>query len=278
MVPVLRFDVFPLFPEVFGPYLQTSILQRARQRGLVEVALHNIRDWTTDRHHVTDDEPYGGGGGMVMKPEPIFAAVEGVLGAPPVCPLILLTPQGRLFTQAVARQLAAPFLEGPAPTEGRHPQPGDAVRVRLALLCGRYEGIDERVRRHLVTDEISIGDFVLTGGELPALVVIDAVTRLVPGVLGDPDGPWDDSHASGLLEYPHYTRPPEFRGWRVPEILLSGDHARLARWRREQSLLRTWQRRPDLLENASLSEADRKFLRTLDEQNEGRGGDSSPSS
>ncbi len=278
MAPMLRFDVFTLFPEVFEPYLQTSILQRARQRGLVEVALHNIRDWTTDRHHVTDDEPYGGGGGMVMKPEPIFAAVEGVLGAPPACPVILLTPQGRLFTQAVARQLAAPFLERTTPTEGANPQPGDALRLRLALLCGRYEGIDERVRQHLVTDEISIGDFVLTGGELPALVVIDAITRLIPGVLGDPDGPWDDSHASGLLEYPHYTRPPEFRGWRVPEILLSGDHARLARWRHEQSLLRTWQRRPDLLEGAALSEADRKFLRTLDEQNEGRGEDSSPSS
>jgi tRNA (guanine37-N1)-methyltransferase len=278
MAPMLRFDVFTLFPEVFEPYLQTSILQRARQRGLVEVALHNIRDWATDRHHVTDDEPYGGGGGMVMKPEPIFAAVEGVLGAPPACRVILLTPQGRLFTQAVARQLAAPFLERTAPTEGRNPQPGEAIRVRLALLCGRYEGIDERVRQHLVTDEISIGDFVLTGGELPAMVVIDAITRLIPGVLGDPDGPWDDSHASGLLEYPHYTRPPEFRGWRVPEILLSGDHARLARWRHEQSLLRTWQRRPDLLEDAELSEADRKFLRTLDEQNEGRGEDSSTSS
>jgi tRNA (guanine37-N1)-methyltransferase len=266
MVPMLRFDIFTLFPEVFEPYLQTSILQRARQRDLVEVSLHNIRDWTSDRHHVTDDEPYGGGGGMVMKPEPIFAAVEAVLGAPPACPVILLTPQGRVFTQSVARQLAAPLLEGPAVTEGAGLSSQEKAGVHLALLCGRYEGVDERVRQHLVTDEISIGDFVLTGGELPALVVIDALTRLVPGVLGDPDGPWDDSHASGLLEYPHYTRPPEFRGWRVPEILLSGDHARLARWRREQSLLRTRQRRPDLLASASLSEADRQFLRKLDEQ------------
>jgi tRNA (guanine37-N1)-methyltransferase len=278
MAPILRFDVFTLFPEVFEPYLRTSILQRARQRGLIEVALHNIRDWTTDRHHVTDDEPYGGGGGMVMKPEPIFAAVEDVLGAPPACPLILLTPQGRVFTQSVARQLAAPLLQPSPRRVGGHSQQESSEQVHLALLCGRYEGIDERVRQYLVTDEISIGDFVLTGGELPALVVIDSVVRLVPGVLGDPDGPWDDSHASGLLEYPHYTRPPEFRGWRVPEILLSGDHARLARWRRQQALLRTWQRRPDLLESASLSEEDRKFLSALAERNNGQGDASNPPS
>lgn len=247
----MRFDLFTLFPEVFEPYLQSSILQRARQRGLLEVNLYNIRDWTSDRHHVTDDEPYGGGGGMVMKPEPIFAAVEGILGSPPACPVVLLTPQGRPFNQAVAQELAQ--------------QP------RLALLCGRYEGVDERVRLHLVSDEISIGDYVLTGGELPALVVVDAVTRFLPGVLGDPEGAWDDSHATGLLEYPHYTRPPEFRGWRVPDTLLSGDHARIARWRREQALLRTKQRRPDLLARAELSAADRKFLAQLEAQDEGRG-------
>lgn len=240
----MRFDVFTLFPEVFEPYLQSSILQRASQRGLAEVQLHNIRDWTSDRHHITDDEPYGGGGGMVMKPEPVFAAVEGVLGAPPTCPVILLTPQGRTFTQALAEELSQ--------------------EPHLALICGRYEGIDERIRQYLVDDEISIGDYVLTGGELPALVLIDAVTRLLPGAIGDPDGPWDDSHASGLLEYPHYTRPAEFRGWRVPAVLLSGDHARLARWRREQALLRTWRRRPDLLATASLSDADREFLAQLD--------------
>ena len=245
----MQFEIFTLFPEIFAPYLESSILQRARQRGLLEVNLYNIRDWTYDRHHVTDDEPYGGGGGMVMKPEPIFAAVEGVLGAPPACPVILLTPQGRLFTHAVAQEMA------------RQP--------RIALLSGRYEGVDERVRQHLVSDEISIGDFVLTGGELPALVVVDAVARFLPGVLGDPEGAWDDSHASGLLEYPHYTRPPEFRGWGVPEILLSGDHARIARWRREQALLRTRQRRPDLLETAELSKADRKFLAQLEEEDEG---------
>ena len=242
----MRFDVFSLFPEVFTPYLDTSILQRARQRRLVEVSLYNIRDWATDKHHITDDMPYGGGGGMVMKPDPIFHAVEAVLGSPPGCPVILMTPQGRTFSQKVAEELSQ--IE------------------HMALLCGRYEGVDERVRQHLVSDEISTGDYVLSGGELPAMIVIDAITRLIPGALGDPDGAWDDSHASGLLEYPHYTRPPEFRGWEVPDILLSGDHGRIARWRREQALLRTLQRRPDLLAKAPLSEADRKFLKGLDEE------------
>lgn len=239
-----RFDVFTLFPDVFTPYLETSILQRAQENHLVEVQLHNIRDWTTDRHHVCDDMPYGGGGGMVMKPEPVFKAVESVLGAPPACPVILLTPQGRVFTQSVAQELSQ--------------QP------HLALLCGRYEGIDERIREHLVTDEISIGDYVLSGGELPAMVLIDAITRLIPGALGDPEGAWDDSHATGLLEYPHYTRPPEFRGWGVPEVLLSGDHARIDRWRHEQALLRTLKRRPDLLEKADISDKDRDFLSGLE--------------
>ena len=249
----IRFEIFTVFPEVFEPYLQTSILQRARQRGLVEVHLHNIRDWATDRHHITDDEPYGGGGGMVMKPDPIFAAVEGVLGSPPTCPVIMLSPQGRVFTQAIAQELVAPAIQ-PA-------EMGDTYR--LGLLCGRYEGVDERVLQHLVSDELSIGDYVLTGGELAALVVVDAVARLIPGALGDPDGAADDSHASGLLEYPHFTRPPEFRGWRVPEVLLSGDHGRIARWRREQALIRTFQRRPDLLANAQLTDADRKFVESL---------------
>ena len=247
----MEFDVFTLLPEVFPPYLDSSILQRARQRGLIEVRVHNIRAWAEDKHHVTDDEPYGGGGGMVMKVEPVFAAVESVLGpfdslrATPASgvPLILLTPQGRVFNQKIAMDLA------------RQP--------RLALLCGRYEGVDERIREHLVTDEISIGDYVLTGGELPALIIIDALSRLLPGVLGDPDGAFDDSHASGLLEYPHYTRPPEFRGWRVPEVLISGDHARIAKWRRSQSLRRTLKRRPDLLENAHLSATDHQVLEEL---------------
>ena len=248
MTTTLRFDVFTLFPEVFTPYLETSILQRAQESHLIEVKLYNIRDWTIDRHHVCDDMPYGGGGGMVMKPEPIFTAVEAVLGAPPSCPVVLLTPQGRVFTQAVAEELSQ--------------------QTHLALLCGRYEGIDERVREHLVTDQISIGDYVLSGGELPAMVLIDAITRLLPGALGDPEGAWDDSHATGLLEYPHYTRPPEFRNWRVPEVLLSGDHARIAKWRRQQSLFRTRQRRPDLLEKANLSDKDRDFLKDLEFQDE----------
>jgi tRNA (guanine37-N1)-methyltransferase len=236
----MEFDVFTLLPEVFPPYLDSSILQRARQRGLINVHVHNIRDWAIDRHHVTDDEPYGGGGGMVMKVEPVFAAVESVLGPAASCPVIMLTPQGRVFNQQIAIELAQ--------------QP------RLALICGRYEGVDERIREHLVTDEISIGDYVLTGGELPALILIDAVSRLLPGVLGDPDGPFDDSHATGLLEYPHFTRPPEFRGWYVPDILLSGDHAKIAKWRREQSLLRTIKRRPDMLDRAPLDAKDEAFI------------------
>jgi tRNA (guanine37-N1)-methyltransferase len=239
----MHFDVFTLFPDVFKPYLESSILQRARENHLLEVNLHDIRAWTSDRHHTTDDTPFGGGGGMVMKPEPIFNAIEAVLGVPPSCPVILLTPQGRLFNQRIAYELSA--------------QP------HLALLCGHYEGVDERVRQHLVTDEISIGDYVLTGGELPALMIIDAVTRLIPGALGDPTGASDDSHASGLLEYPHYTRPAEFRGLGVPDVLLSGNHALIAKWRRQQSLLRTWQRRPDLLDTADLSDQDRKFLASL---------------
>ena len=242
----MRFDIFTLLPDVFPPYLNASILQKASQNGLLEVLVHDIRAWTTDKHHVTDDTPYGGGGGMVMKPEPVFAAVEDVLGAPPTCPVILMTPQGRVFNQKIAMELA------------ELPQ--------VALLCGRYEGIDERIREHLVTDEISIGDFVLTGGELPALMVLDAVVRFIPGVLGDPTGALDDLHASGLLEYPHYTRPPEFRGWGIPEVLLSGHHAEIEKWRRQQSLLRTRQRRPDMLNNVELSKADLKFLKTLEEQ------------
>ena len=246
----MQFEVFTLLPEIFPPYLETSILQRARQRGLLDVRLHNIRDYTHDKHHTTDDTPYGGGGGMVMKPEPVFEAVESVLGVvpgqPPPIPVILLTPQGRVFHQRVAEELA------------RH--------ERIALLCGRYEGVDERIREHLVTDEISIGDYVLTGGELPALIVIDAVARLIPGVLGDPTGAEDDSHSMGLLEYPHYTRPPEFRGWKVPEVLLSGDHGKVEKWRREQALERTFKKRPDMLEKAELSKEDQKIVEGLQSQ------------
>jgi len=245
----MQFEVFTLLPEVFPPYLESSILQRARQQGLIDVRVYNIRDYSHDKHHTTDDTPYGGGGGMVMKPEPIFEAVESVLGfawphasrQPTPVPIILLTPQGRVFTQRVAEELSR--------------------NEKIALICGRYEGVDERIREHLVTDEISIGDYVLTGGELPALIIIDAVTRLIPGALGDPTAAEDDSHSMGLLEYPHYTRPPEFRGWKVPEILLSGDHGKIEQWRREQALLRTLERRSDLLDKADLTEKDHGFLK-----------------
>jgi tRNA (guanine37-N1)-methyltransferase len=225
----MRFDIFSLFPHVIQPYIDSSILQRARENQLIEVNLHNIRDWATDKHHVTDDAPYGGGGGMVMKAPPIFDAVEAVLGTPPTCPLILMTPQGRPFSTVVARELSA--------------------LPHIAILCGRYEGVDERVREHLVTDQISVGDYVLTGGELPAMILIDAISRFLPGVLGDPTGAEDDSFSNGLLEYPHYTRPEIYRGWGVPPELLSGNHAEIARWRKEQSIIRTIKNRPDLLEN-----------------------------
>lgn len=241
----MRFDILTLFPEMFvGPF-DDSIIRRAREAGLISVHIHNIRDFATDRHHVTDDYPYGGGGGMVMKPEPIFAAVEHVLAEAPADEpaIILLTPQGRLFRHAVAAELAR--------------------RERLILICGRYEGVDERVREHLATDEISIGDYVLSGGEIPAMVVVDAVTRLLPGALGHALGPLQDSHATGLLEGPQYTRPLTFRGWSVPEILLSGHHAQVARWRRQQALRRTLERRPDLLATAPLTDEDREFLATL---------------
>lgn len=243
----MHFDVFTLFPDMFqGPFTE-SILKRAQERGLLSIALHDIRAAATDKHHIVDDYPYGGGAGMVMKPEPIFAAIEAVYESGPI---ILLTPQGRLFNQQIARALAQ--------------------EQRVTLLCGHYEGIDERVRQHLVTDEISIGDYVLTGGELAAMVVVDTVSRLIPGVLGADASVQEESHSGNLLEYPHYTRPPEFRGWRVPEVLLSGHHAQIARWRRKESLRRTRQRRPDLFDKVELtSKPDKQLLRELDEEEDG---------
>ena len=236
----MRFDVFTIFPGIFSGPLNESILRRAQQQGLVSVYLHNIRDWATDRHRSVDDAPYGGGPGMVMMAPPIVQAVEDVLG-PDLerTPIILLSPSGNLFDQALARELA------------QHP--------RLALVCGRYEGVDDRVRSILRARELSIGDYVLTGGELAAAVVIDVVSRLVPGVI-DPESLAEESHTSGLLEYPQYTRPPVFRGLSVPDILLSGNHARIAQWRRQQALCRTRARRPDLLARAPLSENDRRLL------------------
>jgi tRNA (guanine37-N1)-methyltransferase len=241
----MHFDILSLFPGMFAGAFQESIIKRAGEAGLVTIALHNIRDYAAGRHKVTDDTPYGGGGGMIMKPEPIFAAVEAVLAeSRETVPILLLTPKGRLFNHAVARELA------------RH--------ARLLLICGRYEGVDERVHQHLATDEISIGDYVLSGGEIPAMVIVDAVTRLIPGVLGDPSATFEDSHAEGLLEYPHYTRPPVFRGHAVPDVLLSGHHAEITQWRRQQAVRRTWERRPDLLSGARLTEEDRAYLSRLE--------------
>lgn len=240
----MHFDVFTLFPAMFEGVFGDSILSRARDAGRIEINTHNIRDFTYDKHHVCDDTPYGGGGGMVMKVEPIFEAIEKILGEDPAQrpPLVLTTPQGRVFNTGMARAYAQ--------------------LPRLAILCGHYEGIDDRVRA-LVSDEISIGDYVLTGGEIPAMVLVDAIARFIPGVVGDPGAPHQDSHATGLLEHPHYTRPPEFRSMRVPDILLSGHHAQIERWRRNESLRRTWERRPDLLNQATLDTADKKFLREL---------------
>jgi tRNA (guanine37-N1)-methyltransferase len=240
----VQIDILTLFPEMFqGPFTE-SILQRAVERGLVRVDIHNIRDFTHDRHHTADDYAYGGGAGMVLKPEPIFEAVDKIKESQAPnggdLAVILLTPQGRLFEQKVAQELA--------------------VQRHLVLICGRYEGVDERVREHLASDEVSIGDYVLSGGELAAMVVVEAVVRLLPGVLGSEASARDDSHASGLLEYPQYTRPELYRGWAVPEVLLSGNHAQIARWRRQQAILRTLARRPELLERVELSLEDRQLI------------------
>jgi tRNA (guanine37-N1)-methyltransferase len=237
----VRVHVVSLFPEMFGAPLAAGILRRARAGGLLEVFLHRLRDYAGGIHLQVDDAPYGGGGGMVMKPEPLVAAIEHA-GAVDRPRRILLSPKGVPFCQARARALA------------REPA--------LLLVCGRYEGIDERVVRH-VDEELSIGDYVLTGGELAALVVIDAVARLLPGVLGNALSPADESHTAGLLEYPQFTRPEEFRGHRVPEVLLGGDHAAIARWRRRESLRLTLERRPDLLARTPLDDGDREFLRSL---------------
>ena len=241
----MRIDILTLFPGMFPGYLNESILKRAREAGLVEFYLHNIRDYAAGKHRVTDEPPFGGGGGMILKPEPIFRAVEAIKSADEESPVILLTPQGRPFTQTIAQELAQ--------------------QERLILICGRYEGVDERVRQYLVTDEISIGDYVLTGGELAALVVVDAVTRLLPGALGAEGAAETDSYATGLLEGPHYTKPADFRGWQVPDVVRSGHAANLARWRREGALRRTWERRPDLLKTAVLSEEDKRFLQSLED-------------
>ncbi|MBI4331699.1 MAG: tRNA (guanosine(37)-N1)-methyltransferase TrmD [Chloroflexi bacterium] len=248
----MRFDIFTLFPGMFAGPFSESIIKRAVSRDLLTIDLHDIRDYARDEHRTADDYPYGGGSGMVLKPEPVFEAVEDALsrqygakdtGRAAPCPIILLTPQGRTFNQAIARDLAG--------------------RRHVMLICGHYEGVDERVRERLVNDEISIGDYVLSGGEPAAIVIVDAVSRLVPGVLGSEESAGEDSFAGGVLEYPQYTRPPVYRGWEVPEVLISGNHGRIRRWRREQSLKRTLERRPDLLSKAPLDADDIKYLKTI---------------
>lgn len=276
----MRIDVLTLFPAMFEGVFSSSILGKAREKGLVSLQTINFRDYANNKHNTVDDYPYGGGGGMVLKAEPIFAAVEALLteraedatnqseaeetaavrqiesaekdaaegsgeqaAAVSKNPrIILMCPQGEPFTQRKAEELSQ--------------------ESHLIFICGHYEGYDERIREHLVTDELSIGDYVLTGGELPAMVVIDSVTRLLPGVLGNETSAVTDSFSTGLLEYPHYTRPETFRDWAVPEVLLSGHHSNIAKWRREQSLLRTWQKRPELLEKAELTEKEKRWLQS----------------
>jgi tRNA (guanine37-N1)-methyltransferase len=237
----MRIDILSLFPQMFDSPFSESIIKRAIDRGLVSIFIHNIRDYTHDKHHTVDDYPYGGGSGMVLKPAPLFEAVESIkekIGD--VARVILLTPQGRLFCHQVAQELS--------------------TQPNLILICGHYEGVDERVRKHLVTDEISIGEYVLTGGELAAMVVVDAVVRLLPGVLSSEQASQEDSYAQGFLEYPQYTRPQAYKGWEVPPVLLSGNHQEIATWRREQAIQRTLERRPDLLGKAVLSEEERRVI------------------
>ncbi len=239
---------------MFASPLGAGIFKRAAEEERATVEIHNIRFFTHDRHHTVDDSPYGGGAGMVFKPEPVFEAVESVrekikqTTPERTIPIILLSPQGRLLTQEIALELS------------REPV--------LFLICGHYEGVDERIAEDLATDSISIGDYVLSGGELPALVLTDAMLRLVPGVLGSPESPIDESHSTGLLEYPQYTRPPEFRGKKVPEVLLSGNHAEIAKWRRKQAIIRTWKRRPDMLARAGLSDKENEFVKQLQQPEE----------
>ncbi len=237
---MIRFDILSVFPEMFSSPLQTSLLKKAQEKGLIDVRLWDIRHYAEDKHRMTDDAPYGGGGGMVMKVEPIDRALAAVAPAPGETLVILLTPQGETFNQQMAEQLSR--------------------YERLVLVCGHYEGVDERVREYLVEKEVSIGDYILTGGELSALVLVDAVSRLIPGVLGNSESAACDSFSMGLLEYPHYTRPGSYRGWDVPEVLLSGNHAEIELWRRKKSLKRTWERRRDLLDRTELSEKDGRLL------------------
>lgn len=240
---MIRFDILTLFPELFNAAFDASLLRKAIDKSLIEINLHNIRDYATGRHRVTDDIPFGGGGGMVMKVEPIARALDDVISDRDNAAVILLSPQGEIFRQEIAEDLS--------------------MKKRIVLICGHYEGVDERVKDHLVDRELSIGDYVLTGGEYPAMVIIDAVSRLVPGFVGNSDSVLYDSFTTGLLEGPHYTRPREYRGWKVPEVLLSGHKKKIEEWRHASSLLRTLKRRPDLLEKAELTEEDKEIIEAL---------------
>jgi tRNA (guanine37-N1)-methyltransferase len=238
----MKIDVLTLFPSMFTGVLEASILGKAREKGIVSVRTVNFRDYSISKHNTVDDYPYGGGGGMVLKPEPIFSAVEDLIGSEQISPrVILMCPQGESFTQQKAEQLAS--------------------ESHLIFICGHYEGYDERIREHLITDELSIGDYVLTGGEIPAMVVIDSVVRLLPGVLGNEQSAVTDSFSTGLLEYPHYTRPAVFREWSVPDVLISGHHEKIEAWRQKEALRRTWRRRPDLLENRNLTAEESEWLK-----------------
>ena len=241
----MRIEIITVFPQMIDSVVGEGVIGKARKRGLVEIEAVNLRDFTSDRHRTTDDAPFGGGPGMVMKPDPVFAAVEALSARMPGGKprILLMTPQGRRFDQRFAEELVK--------------------ENHVVMICGRYEGVDERIRQHLVTDEVSIGDFVLTGGELAALVISDAIARLLPGVLGDETSPESESFSSGLLEYPQYTRPADFRGYQVPDVLLSGNHEEIRKWRRVSALERTLRRRPDLLESAPLTQEDRRILNEL---------------
>jgi len=241
----MRVDAITIFPDMIVNAVGYSVVKRAQENGLLEIVVHDLRDFAHNQHRSVDDYCYGGGAGMLMKPEPLFKAVESISCLNDDTKIILLSPQGKLFTQEMARQLS--------------------LSEHLVLICGRYKGVDERIRQKLVTDEISIGDYVLSGGEIPALVIIDAVSRLIPGALGNYESAQDDSFSEGMLDCPHYTRPAECRGLQVPEVLLSGDHKRIREWQRQQSLIRTYLRRPDLLKDVPLSEEDQKILNTLRE-------------
>ncbi len=243
----MKIDILTLFPKMFEGVFNESILKRAQERALVQINLINFRDFSLDKHKKVDDYPYGGGAGMVLTPQPIFDAVESVVNESRANPRILLmSPQGERFTQKKAEELAK--------------------EDHLVLICGHYEGFDERIREHLATDELSIGDYVLTGGELASMVIVDSVVRLIPGLLGNEKSRQDDSFSTGLLEYPQYTRPYDFRGYQVPDVLLSGDHQKIEEWRRQESLRRTFERRPDLLADASLTEKDLQFLEKLKQE------------